>query len=194
MSERAIGAVLAGGASTLIGEPKALVGLAGRPMIAHVVAAVAEAGLEPIVIAKPDSPVPPLDALVLDEPAEPRHPLLGIAVALRYSAGRPVIVVGCEMPLVPPALLAGLARLEDSIAVVEIDGELQPLLARYTSAVEPVLKEGLAERRPLREVVAGLLPRVIAGDELAAYGDPNRIGFSVNSPSDLELARSLLER
>ena len=53
-----IGAVLAGGASRRMGEPKALVELAGRPLIAHAVSAVADAGLEPVIVAKPDSPVP----------------------------------------------------------------------------------------------------------------------------------------
>src|SRR5688500_10381340 len=104
MSERVIGAVLAGGASRRMGEPKALVELAGRPLIAHAVDAVADAGLEPVVVAKPDSPVPDLGVTILDEPAEPQHPLCGIVAALRYADTRPVVVIGCDMPLVPPAL------------------------------------------------------------------------------------------
>ena len=192
MSERVIGAVLAGGASRRMGEPKALVELAGRPLIAHAVAAVADAGLEPVVVAKPDSPVPDLGVTILDEPAEPQHPLCGIVAALRYADTRPVVVIGCDMPLVPPALLGTLARLADPVATVAIDGEVEPLLARYEPAVEPALMASLRAGTALRPAIEALHPRLISESDLSAYGDPNRIALNVNSPEDLELARSLL--
>jgi molybdopterin-guanine dinucleotide biosynthesis protein A len=192
MSERVIGAVLAGGASRRMGEPKALVELAGRPLIAHAVDAVADAGLEPIVVAKPDSPVPDLGVTVLDEPAEPQHPLCGIVAALRFAETRPVVVMGCDMPLVPPALLGTLARLADPVATVAIDGEIEPLLARYEPAVEPALMASLKNGTALRPAIEALHPRLITEADLSAYGDPNRIALNVNSPEDLELARSLL--
>jgi molybdopterin-guanine dinucleotide biosynthesis protein A len=192
MSERVIGAVLAGGASRRMGEPKALVELAGRPLIAHAVDAVADAGLEPVVVAKPDSPIPDLGVTILDEPAEPQHPLCGIVAALRYADTRPVVVIGCDMPLVPPALLGTLARLADPVAAVAIDGEIEPLLARYEPAVEPALMASLRAGTALRPAIEALHPRLISESDLSAYGDPNRIALNVNSPEDLELARSLL--
>ena len=191
MSE-VIGAVLAGGASRRMGEPKALVELAGRPLVAHAVAAVADAGLEPIVVAKPDSPVPDLGVTILDEPAEPQHPLTGIVAALRFAETRPVVVIGCDMPLVPPALLGTLARLADPVAAVAIDGEIEPLLARYEPAVEPALMASLRAGTALRPAIEALHPRLITEGDLSAYGDPNRIALNVNSPEDLELARSLI--
>jgi molybdenum cofactor guanylyltransferase len=191
MSE-VIGAVLAGGASRRMGRPKALVELAGKPLLAHAVDAVRDARLEPVVVAKPDSPVPDLGVTILDEPAEPRHPLCGIVAALRYAGTRPVVVIGCDMPLVPPALLGTLARLEDPVAAVAIDGEVEPLLARYEPAVEPALMASLRAGTALRAAVEALHPRLIGEGDLSAYGDPNRIALNVNSPEDLELARSLL--
>ena len=194
MREEVIGAVLAGGASRRMGEPKALVELAGRPLIAHALTAVADAGLDPIVVAKPDSQVPDLGVPILDEPQEPRHPLCGIVAALRYAETRPVVVIGCDMPLVPPALLGTLARLADPVATVTVDGEIEPLLARYEPAVEPALMASLRSGTALREAVAALHPRLISQTDLSAYGDPNRIALNVNSPDDLELARSLITR
>jgi molybdopterin-guanine dinucleotide biosynthesis protein A len=192
MSEGVIGAVLAGGASRRMGEPKALVELGGRPLIAHAVGAVADAGLHPIVVAKPDSPVPDLGVPVLDEPQEPRHPLCGIVAALRYAGTRPVVVLGCDMPFVPPALIGTLGRLADPAATVAIDGEIEPLLARYEPAIEPALMAALRNGTALREAIGALHPRLITESDLSAYGDPNRIALNVNSPEDLELARSLL--
>jgi len=193
MAEPPIGAVLAGGASRRMGEPKAMLDLAGKPLIAHAVESVAAAGLETIVVAKPDSPVPPLGVPVLDEPAEPRHPLTGIVAALRYAEARPVVVIACDMPLVPPALIAALARLDDPVAVVRIGDGIEPLLARYSPSVEPALMASLRVGDSLRHAVAGLHPRLITEGDLSAYGDPQRIALNVNSPSDLALARSLLE-
>jgi molybdopterin-guanine dinucleotide biosynthesis protein A len=175
-----------------MGEPKAMVELAGRPLIAHAVSAVIDAGLDPVVVAKPDSPVPDLGVPVLDEPPEPRHPLCGIVAALRYAETRPVVVIGCDMPLVPPALLGTLARLADPVAVANIDGEIEPLLARYEPAVEPALMASLRAGTALREAIAALHPRLISEADLSAYGEPNRIALNVNSPADLELARQLI--
>jgi molybdenum cofactor guanylyltransferase len=192
LSERAVGAVLAGGASRRMGEPKALVELAGRPLVAHAVGAVRDAGLEPVVVAKPDSPVPDLGVTIVDEPAEPRHPLCGIVAALRYAETRPVVVIGCDMPFVPPALLATFGRLAEPVAVARVEGEIEPLLARYEPAIEPALFASLKNGTALREAIAALHPRVVSETDLAAYGEPKRIAFNVNSPEDLALARSLL--
>jgi molybdopterin-guanine dinucleotide biosynthesis protein A len=91
-----------------MGRPKAPLTLAGRPLIGYPIAAARKAGLEPLVFAKPGSELPPLDCEVLEEPAEPIHPLTGIVAALGH-AGAPVVVLACDMPLVPAALIAELA-------------------------------------------------------------------------------------
>ncbi len=188
----AIGAVLAGGASTRMGSPKALIELAGRTLVARVVAAVGSAGLEPMVVAKPDSPLPRLDCRVLTEPAEPRHPLTGLLTALHASAGRGVIAVACDTPFVPPKLLAWLAGLDDDAAVCEVGGVIQPLLGRYTPAVAGPLGEALARRDSIRGAIDTLAPRIVCEDELRRFGDPERIAFNVNAPADLPRAHELL--
>ena len=189
-----VGAVLAGGLSSRMGQPKAVVELAGRPLAARIVATVGSAGLEPIVVAKPDSPLPKLDCRVLSEPTEPRHPLTGLVAALQASAGRGVVAIGCDMPLVPARLLTWMAQLEEEIAVCEVGGRLEPLLGRYS----PLACDALAEARdagtPLREAVASLDPFIVTEDRIARFGDPRRIVFNVNSPGDLAEAERLLNR
>jgi molybdenum cofactor guanylyltransferase len=189
-----VGAVLAGGLSRRMGTPKALIELAGRPLVARVVSTVGSAGLEPIVVAKPDSPLPPLDCRVLSEPSEPRHPLTGLLAALRASAGRGVVAIACDMPLVPARFLRWLAEIEAPVAVCEVDGRLEPLLGRYGSQSAAVLADALADGAAMRDAVAALDPHVIGERDLARFGDPARIVFNVNSPADLVAAERLLGR
>jgi molybdenum cofactor guanylyltransferase len=189
----AVGAVLAGGLSRRMGAPKALVELAGRPLIAYSVAAVADASLEPVVVAKPDSPLPELACRVVHEPGEPVHPVAGIVSALE-SSGRPVIAVACDMPLVSPALIEWLAGLDTRAAVPEVGGRLQPLLARYEPTVAGALRDALERGAPAHEAVLALEPRVVDESELARFGDPELICLNVNTPADLERAESVLVR
>ena len=189
-----IGAILAGGLSTRMGEPKAMVELAGRPLVARVVATVGSAGLEPLVVAKPDSPLPALDCRVLSEPSEPRHPITGLLAALRASSGRGIVAIACDMPMVPAKLLTWLAQIEHPLAVCEVNGRLEPLLGRYSPVVCDALEAALATGAALREAVAALAPRVVTEQELARFGDPWRIVFNINSAADLSRAEALLKR
>ena len=176
-----------------MGTPKALVELAGRPLVSRIVSTVGSAGLEPVVVAKPDSPLPRLDCRVLSEPSEPRHPLTGLVAALGASAGRGVVAIACDMPFVPAKLLTWLAQLEEPIAVCEVGGRLEPLLGRYSPEVaSPPRRCRSPTARAMRDAVAALDPFVIAEDRVARFGDPERIFFNVNSPEDLAAAEGLL--
>jgi molybdenum cofactor guanylyltransferase len=187
-----VGAVLAGGRSRRMGAPKPLVELAGRPLIAHVLAAVEAASLEPAVVAKSDSPLPPLSCRVLRDSAGPTHPLQGLLTALAASSGRPIVALACDMPLVPPGLLAWLAGLGGGAAVVEASGRLQPLLARYEPAVVPALEAALARGASAQEGVSRLEPRIVTETELARFGDPKLICLNVNTPADLGRAAAVI--
>lgn len=189
----ALGVVLAGGRGSRIGGEKALVELAGRPLIAHPLEAVAEAGLVPLVVAKPGSVLPPLDCEVIHEPPEPRHPLCGIVAALRRSGERPLVVLGCDMPFAAPALLARLAGAAEPLVACSVDGGLQPLPGRYAPTLLPRLDAALESREPLRRTVESLRPRLLEEAELERFGDPRRLCFNVNSPADLEQAQRMLE-
>jgi molybdenum cofactor guanylyltransferase len=187
-----IGAVLAGGRGSRIGGAKAAVELGGRPLISYPLAAVELASLEPVVVAKADSELPPLACPVVHEPELPRHPLCGIVAALRHAGGRPVVVVGCDMPFVDAGLLAWLAAVPEPLAVVSLGGEPQPLLGRYDGALLPALESALARAESLRRTVESLQPRLVGEAELARFGGPRRLCLNVNTRADLERAERLL--
>lgn len=188
----AVGAILAGGRGSRLGGAKALAELAGRPLISYPLAAVEEAGLEPLVVAKPDSGLPPLACRTIREPPRPRHPLCGIVAALREAGGRPLVVLGCDMPFVTPGLLAWLASFPEPLAVPVVGGEPQPLLARYDPKLLPALEAALARAEPLRDTVRSLRPLAIPERDLARFGEPRRLCLNVNTAADVERAERLL--
>ncbi len=188
----ALGAVLAGGAGTRLGGSKATVELAGRTLISYPLAALAAAGIEAVVVAKPETELPALAVRVLLEPPAPRHPLLGIVTALREAGGRPVLAVACDLPLLPPELLAALAAAPEPLVLAAPGGDPQPLLGRYAPALLPELEAALAREEPLRRTVAALRPRLLGDDQLARYGDPADLTLNVNDRADLERAGVML--
>jgi molybdopterin-guanine dinucleotide biosynthesis protein A len=186
-----LGVVLAGGLARRLGGEKAGVVLAGRPLIAYPIAALRAAGLDAVVVAKPATRLPELDAEVWLEPPEPHHPACGIVTALERS-GTPILACGCDTPLLPPALLAALAALPEPVAVTRTDAGLEPLPGRYAPSVLPALEAAVAAGLSMQAVVAGLEPGVIEGAELRAFGDPGRLLLNVNAPEDLERAGAAL--
>jgi molybdopterin-guanine dinucleotide biosynthesis protein A len=187
-----LGAVLAGGAGSRLGGAKATADLAGRALISYPLAARAAAGIEAVVVAKPDTELPALDVPVILEPEEPRHPLLGIVTALREAAGRPVLAVACDLPLLIPGLLAELAAAPEPLVLAAPGGDPQPLLGRYAPALLPGLEAALAREEPLRRTVAALAPRLLGDAELERFGDPAELLLNVNDFSDLARAGGML--
>jgi molybdopterin-guanine dinucleotide biosynthesis protein A len=155
-----------------MGAPKPSVELAGRPLIAYPLEAVAAGGLEPVVVAKRESELPRVECPVVADAESSRHPAAGILAALGAADGGAAVVLACDMPFAPPSLIEVLARLDRPAAVPRIGGRLQPLLARYGPAAIPVLQAAVAEDRPLNEAVAALDPLVLEPEELARLGEP----------------------
>jgi molybdopterin-guanine dinucleotide biosynthesis protein A len=179
-------AVLAGGASRRMGTPKTLAVLGGRPLMARPLAAAAAAGLDAVVVAKADTPLPALEVPVWVEPALPRHPLLGLVTALERADG-PVVAVACDQPWVPAALLAALAAAPaDAVAVaVRVAGALEPLPARYDRGALPGLRAALARQGSLRGVLAALGAVALDDAAVRALGDPAELVAGVNTPEAL---------
>jgi len=176
-----------------MGAPKAGIELAGEPLIERPLRAMREARLEAVVVAKPGTALPPLDVPVWQEPEEPAHPLAGIVAALE-RAGRPVVVCGCDLPFLAPALLAHLAGRSEPLVVIEAAGRLHPLVGRYVPDLIDALRAGRDQQRPLHEVVTELGAVRITEPKLRRYGDPERIVFNVNTPDDLARAEEMLRR
>jgi molybdenum cofactor guanylyltransferase len=180
-----IGAVLAGGAASRLGGAKATARLNGRPLISYPLAALAQAGLEAIVVAKADSPLPPLEVALLTEPDEPAHPLAGVVAALEQAGSRGVLVLPCDAPFVTSMLLRVMAGAAKATAA-RSSGQVHPLIAFYPASALGPLESAVHDGASATQAVESLDPEWIEV--------PERETFNVNTPDDLARAEALLKQ
>lgn len=180
-----------------MGGGKAGTLLAGRPLISYPVEALRAAGLKPFVVTKGDRPVAGLPGLgevpVVFEPDEPRHPLLGILTALKHADGMDVIVLACDLPLLPASYLKWLATEASGTAVPRVEGRFQPLAARYGADAIETVAGAVTDEGPVTALVRALDPVILDEDRLRQFGDPARMFENVNSPGDADRVEHRLE-
>src|SRR5262245_35108174 len=134
-----------------MGEDKALLSWDGRTAVEHAVA-VTRAGVDggPVcVVRAPGQALPPLDALVVEDPVELAGPLAALAEGLTALEGRCEVAFACgvDTPLLVPDFVRVVVRslrAGDDAVVPVVDGRAQPLLAAYRVSLGPALRELLA--------------------------------------------------
>lgn len=138
------GFVLAGGLSSRMGTDKALVPLAGEPLITHALRILRRAGLEPC-IAGARSPLAHFAPVVEDDG---QGPLSGICAALASTQARWAVFLPVDQPLLPPSLLRELlwrAQVTDAVATVLcVSGFAETFPAIVDRAALPSLQAALA--------------------------------------------------
>lgn len=182
------GAVLTGGASRRMGEDKALVEVAGRPMAARVVAALRDAGCTTVVAIGGDPRRgDALGAELLPDLWPGEGPLGGILTAIEWAAGAPVVVVACDLPWLSPAVVRTLVDEASrpgghAHAVVAQTDRQEPLCALWWpsagSVVAAAFREG--ERSVSRMLDQLDLRRCAVAPEALV---------NVNTPHDLDRVR-----
>lgn len=185
-------AILAGGRSRRMGAHKATLELAGRALARRAVDAAVAAGLEAVVVTPPGValPVLPRGVALWREPAGEPHPARGLVAALE-ACGGPVVALACDLPLVPPELLAWLATCEGT-AVPSFRGVAQPLLARWDVSALPVLRAALEGGGSLRAAAVAAGANSIGEEELRRFGEPATFLTDVDTPADLARVERLL--
>ncbi|QLH82978.1 molybdenum cofactor guanylyltransferase [Halosimplex pelagicum] len=129
---RVRGVVLAGGRSTRFGDAdKAVATLAGRPLVARAVDAVAEAtGEPPLLSVATDAQADRLADALGDRAVEPVRddpslsgPLAGLSAAAGATDAPWLFVCACDMPLVSPASVRALRARLAAVDTDEVTGD-----------------------------------------------------------------------
>lgn len=201
---RLFGVVLAGGQSRRYGRPKARARLVGLTLLERALAIVQAAGLETGVIANrvDDLPAGPLSAAAPVRPdlTPGAGPLGGLHAALSWARERGdpgVFLLGCDLPLVPPALVARLATGFDAArpTVPASPGPLgiEPLCACYPVSLVAAAADWMAEGRfGMGEFVHAHDPVVVGRDQFASVAGAEHAFLNVNTPADRDRAADLL--
>lgn len=189
--------ILAGGKSIRLGRDKALEVVAGQYLIEQVIERLSTLGDEIIVVVSHGSSLPDLRVREAVDVYPDKGPLGGIYTGLKASSSSHSLVVACDMPLLNMDLVRYLlAQSRGFDAVVpHASGNPEPLHAVYSRSCLGSIEAALAENRLQ---VSGLFDemkvRYVEEAEIDEF-DPEHLSFfNVNSQSDLERARRILER
>lgn len=189
---RIFGIILAGGEGRRMGADKALLPLAGRPLLAHVrdrlepqVEALAiSANGDPARLARFGLPV------LADD--QPLGPLSGILAGLRWAAAQgadALVSAPVDAPFLPGDLTPRLILAADGphLAIARAGERLHPAFGLWPVSLAPTLADFLT---------SGAKPKVMdfaAAHHAAVAGFPDDGAFTnLNTPQDLAAAEALL--
>jgi molybdopterin-guanine dinucleotide biosynthesis protein A/molybdopterin converting factor small subunit len=179
--------VLAGGKSSRMGKPKALLPFDNQPLIVHVVATLRRLFAEVVVVAAPGQELPAMPVTLVRDEVAHQGPVGGIYYGLTAAAGEISFVTSCDSAFLNARLIAHLvSRMpQHDVVVPHWEGRFQPLHAAYRRSVLPLLEEQLtrAELRPiyLFEKVRTLR---VDEDEIRRFDPDGSSFFNMNTPED----------
>ncbi|HEU5190185.1 MAG TPA: molybdenum cofactor guanylyltransferase [Methylomirabilota bacterium] len=195
MSLAITGVIQAGGKSTRMGgEPKALMELGGRPIVARVLDVVRQVTERVLLVTNTPDLYAFLGLPMVPDLFPEGGSLGGIYSGLRAAPGDAAFTVACDMPfLSEPVARLVLARAgEADVVAPRIGEQWETLHACYGKACLAPMERRLREGR-LR--ITGFFEEVrvlaITEAEVAAVGDPARVFMNVNTPDELARARVL---
>lgn len=189
-------AIQAGGGSRRTGSDKALLPLAGKPLIQHVLMHIDGLGDDILITTNRPQNYTFLGVRLVSDPVPGLGTLNGLHTALNAAHGAHVLVLACDMPFVSRPLLEHMINLapQADVIVPHQSGEFEPLHAIYKvqtclPAIEAALAAG--EKR-----LISFFPKVdvlsVEGSDLARL-DPRGLSFyNINTLEDLEQAERIL--
>lgn len=192
----ATGALLAGGRSSRLGQPKAHLQFAGRALGQHLLDRLAAITTHQLIVTNDPAAYATWHTPLTSDPPEfaGLGPLAGILAAIEASAHDAVFALACDLPFFSPDLAAHMLALQGTegaaIVIPEHDGLLEPLCAVYTRTCREVIRArlGCGVRR-----VAAILPdlqvRYLRESEYGRFGTTERLFFNINTAADLATAR-----
>lgn len=191
-------AILAGGrARRLGGARKALLEIGGRAIIDRQLDVLRPRASRIAAVLRNDDDDAPFTARgvdILRDRIDGKGPLAGLAAALAWAAGEPLLALACDMPLIDPHIVdlvidRVLSRGAD-LAVPIAHGRPQPLLACYGARcgvlVDAALAAGDLRLVSLPEAAraSGLSVEEINESEIRTIDSELRSFANINEPSD----------
>src|SRR5260221_12067035 len=105
--------ILAGGKSSRMGQPKALLPFDNEPLITHLVRTLRSYFTDVVVVAAPDQELPPLLVTLTRDAVAYQGPVGGIVYGLQAARGERCFITSCDAPFLNLALVTHLLSLAD---------------------------------------------------------------------------------
>jgi molybdopterin-guanine dinucleotide biosynthesis protein A len=178
-----------------MGRDKALIRLAGRPLIEHVLERVAPLGDEVLVTTNSPDDYAFLGLRLVEDERPGGGALAGLQTALRAARHDVVLVLACDLPFVCVPLLEHMLRLASQADAVipRWRGEFEPLHAVYRRTCLPAVDLALTEgRRRMISFLPAVRSTIIEEDQVAAFDLQGLTFFNINTPDDLQTAEHIL--
>ena len=193
------GIVLAGGASQRMGQNKAFLELAGRPLIEIVIERMASVCVEVLVVAGDVRPYVGLEARLVEDRFRGVGALGGLHAGLEVATHELALVVGCDMPFLSPDLLrafAGWAEGFDVAVLRHMDGKyIEPLHGAYRRTCLPAIETVVrAKRRRIVSFFPHVRVRYVTPADVIPFDPDLRSFHNVNTPAEWEAAQAAWTR
>lgn len=186
--------ILAGGRNSRMKREKAFLAVADRPMIETIIASAKGYVSEIIVVTNRPEAYEYLDVIVTTDIIPRQGPLSGIHAGLLKTSASCGFVVACDMPFISMDLARKMWQQLDAYDVVvpSMGGGLQPLHAIYSKNCAPVIERHLLKNvKKVVDVYQDLKVKVIEEEQLTQWGVDARVFFNVNTPDELNIAKSV---
>ena len=179
-----LAAILVGGKSRRMGTDKALVRIAGLPMVRWVAKA-AETVAANVVAVGRSNPLAGIPAIPDREGAR-AGALAGLVSALDYASPDHVLLLAVDQPFVRPATLVKLTETLNSAPVVPVDHQTrQVVCAVYPSSLAIRAAEELERGGSIQSLLDDVSHREVAAEVWEAWGEDGRSWFSVDNNESL---------
>ncbi len=189
--------ILAGGHSSRLGQDKGLASINGVPLIFFPLQTV-KALTELVHIIGPPRRYRRLGYPVIADCGTSVGPLSGLFTALKNSSTSLSIILACDMPRVPPALLQILRlRIQDADAAMvrRLDGTVEPLCAIYSKKCLPQIESSLSSTNfSLRKLMDRLQVYFLDEAEFETLNITGPIFENINTPTQLHRWRKRMRQ
>jgi molybdopterin-guanine dinucleotide biosynthesis protein A len=193
------GVLLAGGNSRRMGEDKRYLVVGEQTLLERGLAVLRAIFQEVLVVIAQDSPSLDVDARVVRDLVPDCGSLGGLYTGLTQATTPYIFVVACDMPFLDPAVITQFTsrRASADIVMAKLAARLHPMHALYGKRCLPVVDQMIrAQQLKIQGMVSHSSLRVqyVTEADLLTIDPSGRSFQNVNTPADLEVARSLLSQ
>jgi len=193
------GVLLAGGNSRRMGEDKRYLVVGEQTLLERGLAVLRSIFQEVLVVIAQDSLPLKVAARVVRDLVPDCGSLGGLYTGLTQATTPYIFVVACDMPFLDPAVIIQFTsrRASADIVMAKLAARLHPMHALYGKGCLPVVEQMIRARQlKIQEMLshASLHVRYVTEADLLTIDPSGRSFHNVNTPADLEVARSLLSQ